>query len=447
MVTSVSSGLVQEFNQKLLSYIKHSPSPFHATSNSRIMLLEEGFSELSEGSKNWDLKKGGKYFITKNDSSIVAFKMGNGPGPSEEGFKVVGAHTDSPCLKLRPRPDLGGQNGGGLTHYTQLGVEVYGGVILSTWFDRDLSLAGKVMVVNSDGKLEKVWVDFKRPIAYLPNVAIHLSRDVNENRSINKQKELPVITGLFEINAQDSNAGLKFAKIIQENLGTHVERVLSWDLYFYDCQPPSLVGVNQEFLASARLDNLLSCFVATSALINSSDERPSLIVLNDHEEVGSETQVGADGPFLKNVWEKVVGKENFSVSIHNSLMISSDNAHGIHPNYPEKHDPQHSPVLNGGPALKVNANQRYATHCGSWAVIELLAKEAGVPLQYFTSRGDMPCGSTIGPITSRKLGLDCVDIGVPTFAMHSVRELAGSKDPFYLFQLFKTFFQTHHDIP
>jgi aspartyl aminopeptidase len=418
----------ENFVSGLMRFLQSSPTPFHAVASIRAKL--QGFTELHEADK-WKVSPGGKYFVTRNDSSIVAFVMGT-QAPSATGFRLVGAHTDSPCLKLRPAPSLADR------HYLRLGVEVYGGILLSTWFDRDLSLAGRVYFTRASGKTGHALIDFERPIAVVPNLAIHLNRSANENRTIHKQSELPPLVAHastkegFEqaVLNELTRAGVKDA-----------ERITGHDLSFYDTQPPALVGLHSEFIASARLDNLLSCYVGASALAAAAGTSTAVLACNDHEEVGSASAPGAQGTFLRSVLERLVGSsEDFSRAIALSTLVSTDNAHGVHPNYPEKHDSNHQPILNGGPALKTNTNQRYATTGETAAIFTACCEAAGVPVQQFVARNDMPCGSTIGPITASVLGVKTVDVGVPTFAMHSIRELAGTQDAQHLARALTEFY-------
>ena len=419
--------------QDLLNFIDASPTPFHAVLNLQEILKVYQFSELKESEK-WDLKQNGRYFVTKNDSSLAAFVVGNRPA-QKSSFKIIGAHTDSPNLKVKPKPDKIFKN------FHQLGVEVYGGVLLSTWFDRDLSLAGRVHFENKKGALQSALVDFKSAVAIIPSLAIHLNRTVNENQSINPQKELPPI--LLQI--QDKNND--FRNILASKLskdGYPVSKILDFELSFYDKNPPAFVGLHDDFIASARLDNLLSCFVAIKGLIASLDNKTAatkVMICQDHEEVGSCSHIGAEGPFLPSILERICfDRESFHQSIKNSIMISSDNAHGVHPNYAEKYDENHGPILNAGPVIKINANQRYATNSETASLFAKLCEDLKVPYQRFVVRADMGCGSTIGPLTSANVGLKVVDVGVPTFAMHSIRELCGGKDSVFLAEVFKSFY-------
>lgn len=413
-----------DFNSGLLSFLHASPTPFHATSMMAASLEDAGFEKLKE-SDTWDLQEGKRYYLTRNDSSLIAFVYGNKP-LSDSGISMVGAHTDSPCLKLKPNT---------VTHkkgYIQLGVEVYGGALLNPWFDRDLSLAGRVSGLNEKGELVHPLVDFKRPLAIIPSLAIHLDREANSERSINAQTDIPPIL-------MQSEEMISFEEILIKESG--LTEILDFELFFYDTQAPAFIGLNNEFLASARLDNLLSCYVGLQAIKEASSEKSALLICSDHEEVGSESTSGAAGPFLEMVLKRINSEhESYSRMIDASMMISADNAHGIHPNFASKHDENHAPLLNHGPVIKVNANQRYASNSQSVSAFKLLCKAVDVPYQSFVTRTDMGCGSTIGPITATKIGVKTLDVGLPTFAMHSIRESAGDKDAYMLYKVLKAYF-------
>lgn len=428
MSTSLSQA---EFNRWLFDFLAASPTPFHAVQSMKRMLDDFGFEALRE-SDNWQLKTGKKYYVDRNQSSLIAFTVGEA---SNMGINMVGAHTDSPCLKVKPIPE---KNKFG---YFQLGVEVYGGALLNPWFDRDLSIAGRISYATQGGELQSTLIDFIDPIAVIPSLAIHLDREANENRSVNKQKHLPAILCLAEKNENPSFNDLLIEHISQLQADLDVSQILDHELFLYDTQAPAFVGLNREFIASARLDNLLSCFTALMALIHCDASRTNVLVCSDHEEVGSASSSGAQGPFLKSVLERLFANgEELTRQLHHSLMISADNAHGIHPNFADKHDENHGPVFNQGPVIKLNANQRYATNSETSALFKLLCQKAGVAFQSFVVRSDMGCGSTIGPITAAELGVKTVDVGLPTFAMHSIRELAGSNDAFDLHKVMHCFF-------
>ena len=421
----------QEQLNRLVAFLHKSPTPFHAVRNMQSRLEEAGYQQLSEKA-SWQLQPGGQYFIIRNDASLVAWKMPKTKDLITSGFRMIGAHTDSPCLKVKPNPELHKHG------YFQLGVEVYGGVLLGPWFDRDLSLAGRVSFQDEEGQLRQALIDFEKPIAVIPSLAIHLDREANNGRAINAQTFLPPILGQAS-EKPDFRALLK-QQIERE--GAHVSQVLDYELSFYDTQPPGLVGLNDEFLTSARLDNLLSCFIGLEALLGSDLVEGQLLICTDHEEVGSMSASGAQGPLLDHLIERLLpDAENRARALAASMMISADNAHGIHPNFSDKHDANHGPLINQGPVIKLNANQRYATTDITSSMFRILAEQENVPVQEFVVRSDMACGSTIGPITSAEIGVKTLDIGVPQFAMHSIREMAGSQDVINTIKVLNRFYR------
>jgi len=432
-----------DFLNGLLDFIQKSPTPFHAVQTMVDILEGAGFRRLKE-TEPWDInhrQAGQRCFVTRNDSSIIAFGL-NQPLP-EHGIQMVGAHTDSPCLKVKPNPEITNNN------YLQLGVEVYGGALLNPWFDRDLSLAGRVSFLSKHNKVEHQLINMKKAVAVIPSLAIHLDRKANEMHTINKQTDLPPVL----MNLPESSIGdeIHFNTLLLEMVNERIAasqpdhpkaiKVLDYELSFYDVQPPALIGLQNDFIASARLDNLLSCYTGLMALLDHQGEQNVLLVCNDHEEVGSVSTAGAQGTFLKSVLTRLCDNdEQTSRMLASSFMISVDNAHAIHPNFADKHEPNHGPIINKGPVIKINANQRYATNSETSALFRHLCDAVDVPVQSFVVRTDMGCGSTIGPITANLLGVPTVDIGVPTLAMHSVRELAGHLDAFYLYRALRQYF-------
>lgn len=420
------------FNAELLTFLKRAPTPFHAVAVMGEHLLAAGFVELDEADA-WQVQPRARYFVTRNQSSLIAFRTGK-RGMADEGLRMVGAHTDSPCLKLKPNAV------NETVGYVKFGVEVYGGVLLNPWFDRDLSLAGRVTVRDKRGVLRSVLIDFERALAIIPSLAIHLDREANEGRSINKQTMLPPLLGLAGEQPFDLHALIK-SELKKHDTSLARADILDFELCFYGTQPPALVGVAEEFIAAARLDNLLSCYTGLKAIIDSKAETAQLMIASDHEEVGSNSSAGARGNFLKSVLERLsADDEVYARTIARSLLVSTDNAHGIHPNFADKHDNRHGPVLNRGPVVKVNSNQSYATNSESAALFKHAAQQAKVSVQSFVTRTDMGCGSTIGPLTAAALGVRTVDVGVPTFAMHSIRELAGADDAHALYRVLLAFF-------
>ena len=430
----------KDFNEGLLQFLHQSPTPFHAVANLAAMLEEAGFSRLDE-SKAWQLEKSCSYYVVRNDSAIIAFRTGRS-ALADSGVRLSGAHTDSPCLKVKPTPLIKKQG------YLQLGVEVYGGALLHPWFDRDLSIAGRVDYLAEDGSLQSILLDLKEPIAFIPSLAIHLDREANTGRKINKQKELPPLVLQLNNDEEFDFDAFLLEQICSQSaveFTSQPKKVLSHELFCYDTQEPALVGLNKQFIASARLDNLLSCYISCTSLIDSNDEHASLLVCNDHEEVGSASTSGAQGPFLKSVLERMIsaelgGADDFERTIRQSVLLSVDNAHGVHPNFSDKHDEEHKPQLNSGPVIKINANQRYASNSRSVALFKSICEQEGIPHQSFVMRSDMACGSTIGPITASGIGVDTVDIGLASFGMHSIRVLAGAEDGVLLFRLIEAFY-------
>lgn len=425
-MTAVNQNL---FNEGLLSFLQASPTPYHAVETLRTALLQAGFQELLE-SQAWPDPLIGLFFIVRNASSIIAINLTQGDQLQQQGLRLLGAHTDSPCLKLKPNAPTLHQG------MLQLGVEVYGGALLHTWFDRDLSIAGRVSFLNTDQQLQHQLIDFQLPIAVIPSLAIHLNREVNTSSSINAQQHLPPVV----LQTTDAT---RFDALVRELLPDNAGDILSHDLFLYDTQPPALVGADEQFISSARLDNLISCYIGLMSLLkNSHSAAPSMLICHDHEEVGSQSDHGANGNFVSCVLKRILGDEtDYSRCLALSMMVSMDNAHGLHPNYLDKHDAQHRPLLNHGPVVKLNANQRYATSGYSQAVITWLAKLVNVKLQPFVMRSDLACGSTIGPISAAQLGIKTVDVGIPQWAMHSIRETAGNQDAFSLYQLISAFLQ------
>src|SRR5690554_4256 len=418
--------------ERLLGFLRRSPTPWHAAANMASRLEAAGFRRLDERDA-WRLTPGERVYVTRNDSSIIALQL---PEGELGALRVIGAHTDSPGLRLKPSA---AQTSAG---WLQLGVETYGGMLLAPWFDRDLGLAGRLHVRHPDGRLQRLLLNVERPVAIIPSLAIHLDRDVNQGRAINAQTQMAPV---FLQGGEKGDLERLLKGWIAEQHGLEGVEILDFELGFHDMQTPARVGVAGELVASARLDNLLSCFVGLEALLASDGSQGVVLVANDHEEVGSASACGAQGPFLGDVLRRVVeqlgggGEEAFVRLIQASRMISCDNAHALHPNFTDKHDAAHGPALNGGPVIKVNANQRYATNSATAAMFRDLCREAAVPVQTFVTRADMGCGSTIGPITATELGVPTLDVGAPQWAMHSIRETAGARDVEYLTRVLAAF--------
>ena len=410
----------QDFNEGLLGFLDASATPFHATQNMSMMFENAGFIKLIEEDK-WELEEGSKYYVTRNDSSVIAFTY-----PKSKNYTMVGSHTDSPNLKLKPNPVIK-EHG-----VVKFGVEPYGGLLLNPWFDRDLSLAGRVSYLDSKDQIQDVLIDVKKAIAIIPSLAIHLDDKANKDRTVNKQTDIsPVLT---------TNDDFDFEEFLKWQLSKldilDVKELYANELSFYDTQSASYVGLSDDFIASARLDNLLSCYVGMLSICSVDEDKPMLFIASDHEEVGSESTSGAGGSFLENTLRRMFSDyDDYMNMIRTSVLISADNAHAIHPNYSDKHDKNHTPYINKGCVIKVNANQRYASNSKTISKFMNVASSLNEPIQHFVTRSDMGCGSTIGPITATRLGIETLDVGLPTYAMHSIRELCGTEDALSLYKI------------
>jgi aspartyl aminopeptidase len=405
----------------LIDFLDGSPSPWHAVESTIARL--EGFVRLDEAD-SWtdasaDLPEAG--YVVRS-GAIIAWRLPSEPAPAHAPLRIVGAHTDSPCLRVKPRPDHGGHG------WKQLAVEVYGGILNNSWLDRDLGVAGRV--VGADGSVSLLNV--AEPVARVPQLAVHLDRDVNGGGLVlDTQAHLTPVWGVGTASSGE------FASWVRD-VGEMSSEPSWWELCLYDVQGAAVIGADHSLLASGRLDNQVSCWAAATALAGAAPtDHVAVMVLNDHEEVGSSSTSGAGGPFLESTLSRIVaarggGAEDLARSLATSSCVSADNAHAVHPNYPERHEPGHRPIVNAGPAIKVNSNQRYATSGDTAAGFQRACERAGVPWQVFVSRNNMPCGSTIGPITATRLGIATVDVGVPQLSMHSARELCGAADPGHL---------------
>ncbi|WP_037675011.1 M18 family aminopeptidase [Streptomyces griseus] len=408
----------------LMTFLAASPSPYHAVANAAERLEKAGFRQVAE-TDAWDGTKGGKYVL--RGGAIVAWYVPEGAAPHTP-FRIVGAHTDSPNLRVKPRPDSGAHG------WRQVAVEIYGGPLMNSWLDRDLGLAGRLTL--RDGSTRLVNVD--RPLLRVPQLAIHLDRAVStEGLKLDKQRHLQPIWGL----GSDVRDGDLIA-FLEETSEIPAGEVTGWDLMTHSVEPPAYLGRDKELLAGPRMDNLLSVHAAVAALtaVASGAETPAhipVLAAFDHEENGSQSDTGADGPLLGGVLERSVfarggSYEDRARAFAGTVCLSSDTGHAVHPNYAERHDPTHHPRVNGGPILKVNVNNRYATDGSGRAVFADACERAGVPFQSFVSNNSMPCGTTIGPITAARHGISTVDIGVAILSMHSARELCGVDDPYLL---------------
>ncbi|MFD8843919.1 M18 family aminopeptidase [Streptomyces pseudogriseolus] len=408
----------------LMSFLAASPTPYHAVANAAERLEKAGFRQVAE-TDAWDGTAGGKYVL--RGGAIIAWYVPEGAG-AHAPFRIVGAHTDSPTLRVKPRPDSGAHG------WRQVAVEIYGGPLLNSWLDRDLGLAGRLSLRDGTTCL----VDVDRPLLRVPQLAIHLDRAVNsDGLKLDKQRHMQPVWGLGE-DVRDGD----LIAFLEETAGLPDGSVTGWDLMVHPVEPPAFLGRDRELVAGPRMDNLLSVHAGTAALAAVAGHGSGLsyipvLAAFDHEENGSQSDTGADGPLLGSVLERSVHARGGSLedrarALAGTVCLSSDTGHAVHPNYAERHDPTHHPRVDGGPLLKVNVNNRYATDGSGRAVFAAACEKAGVPFQTFVSNNAMPCGTTIGPITAARHGIRTVDIGVAILSMHSVRELCGAKDPYLL---------------
>lgn len=423
----------------LIDFIYKNPTAGYFVSNTSALLKKSGFEELSL-SENWkNLSAGKRYFVNKDDAAIFAFKI---PLVGfTNGFRIVGAHVDSPGIKIKPNPEVLKDG------YLQLNTEVYGGPILSTWFDRPLCAAGRIYSRGDDPfkPLCKL-VNINKPIAVIPNLAIHMNRETNINASINNQKHLlPILKTVFD--KRFSKHGVLLERISKES-GVDVKDILDFELNLYDFNKGSVFGLDNEFISSSRIDDQQSAYAGINALTNNkSSNTINLLACFDNEEVGSATKQGADSQVLSSLMERIIlalkgNREDFLVSIARSFFISSDGAHSVHPNYSEKSDITNRPVINKGPVVKMSANQKYTSDVETSSIIKTIADQAGIPLQQFVNHSNEKGGSTIGPLSSTHLDIKAVDIGVSMLGMHSIRETIGIKDHVYLMALLTAFFES-----
>jgi aspartyl aminopeptidase len=421
--------------QDLLQFIDASPSPWHAVLTIEQRLLAQGFTRLEE-TQRWKLDKGGHYYVVRGGSSIIAFKLGQQP-LAQSGFRMIGAHTDSPGLRLKTNAAHASDG------MLRLGVEIYGGPILATFTDRDLSLAGRVNIRTSSG-FDTRLLKFDAPLLRLPNLAIHMNREVNEQGlKLNKQTELPLLFGIAD---EKQPARAQFLAHLAAALGVSVADILTYELNVFDTQPGTFWGAGQEFIANSQLDNLASCHAALTAMLAcNAPAATAICAFFDHEEVGSESAAGAGGSFAYDVIERIslclgLDEEAQHCAAAHSFFISADMAHAYQPNFPNAYEPNHRVLVNAGPVIKTNSNQRYSTSADSAARFMTLCESAGVPCQNYTHRSDLGCGSTIGPIIASRLGVASVDVGAPMWAMHSLRESAGVQDVGYMISAMKAAF-------
>ena len=428
---------MNKYIESLLQFMDSGVCNFLAVDTIKQMLSENGFSE-KRIEQPLQCRPGDKFFVTKNSSAIFAIKIGSRP-INETGFKIITAHSDSPCFRIKPNPEMRSGD-----HIVRLNTEVYGGPILYTWFDRPLSLAGRV-ILRGESALKPVTrlLKIDEPILMIPHLAIHFNRSVNEGNALSKQKYmLPILT---RISDSLSANGL-LINYIAKSLGVDSYDILDFDLFLYNTQPATLTGLNKEFVMSGRLDDLSMAHAAITAIIEATDDEATCIsAIFDNEETGSGTKQGAHSPVLSNLLRRVAecqgaNYDEFCQAVGRSFMISADNAHAFHPNYAEKYDPTNHPSLGGGPVIKINANCKYMTDAHSAAIFKSLCDEAGVPCQYFVNHSDVAGGSTLGNIFTGQLDIEGVDVGNPLLAMHSACETGSTEDHINMIRAFKQFF-------
>lgn len=418
-------------SRELLSFISASPTAFHAVKTASDILKENGFTELNENG-TWELISGGKYYLTRNRSSIIAFKVPSSCLPSS--YMIAAAHSDSPSFKIKHNPESDSAG------YLRINTEKYGGMLCATWLDRPLSCAGRVTVLDN-GKVTTKLVDLDRDLFIIPSVAIHMNRNANENATYNPAVDMQPICGSAKTKGE-------LMKLVAEKCGTKEENIASYDLYLYPRTSGTIWGIKDEFVSSPRLDDLQCVFAALKGLVEAEQNNSlPLLLVTDNEEVGSSTKQGADSTFLSDVLKRINrslggNEDDYMKAVASSFMVSADNAHAIHPNHPEYSDKNNSPAMNGGIVIKHSASQTYTTDAVSAAIFETICKKADVPVQHFTNRSDMRGGSTLGNISGTQVSINTVDIGLPQLSMHSSYETAGVHDTEYLVKAMKTLFSS-----
>ena len=425
--------------ENLIEFLNESPVNFLAVKTLKEILAGRGFREINAADSIGELKAGDQVFFTKNDSSLYAFRIGR-KTLADNGFHLICAHCDSPTFRIKPNAEMLCEGG-----ITKLNTEVYGGPIMSTWFDRPLSLAGRVLIKTDDVmQPETRLLHIKRPLLQITNLAIHFNRQVNDGVKLSKQKDMLPLLGIVTDQLESGNM---LMNVIAEELGVNIPDILDFDLYLYDVAPACTFGVHDEFISGGRLDDLSMVHAGLMALLaTETQDTTQVLAVFDNEETGSQTKQGAGSPFLSTLLQRIVlaqggNQEDFFRSIEKAFMISADNAHAWHPNYSEKYDPTNHPMLGGGPAIKFNAAQKYASDAASAAVFMGICQKAGVPCQRFVNHSDVAGGSTLGNILADSLPLRGVDMGNPVLGMHSVRETGSTADHLYCIKAFTEFYK------
>lgn len=425
----------QTYIDSLFRFIESSPTPFHAVDNMKHALDKKGYRQLLEG-EEWKLEEGGRYYVVRNGSSLIAFRI---PKVFFKGFQIMASHSDAPCLKLKENPEMKTENA-----YVRLNVEKYGGMLCSTWFDRPLSVAGRVIVRTDDGITAKL-VNLKKDLLMLPSLAIHMNREANDGYKYNVQKDM---LPLYSLSSESGRNTTSFMAMIAHEAGVAEEDILGSDLYVYNRMPGSIWGANEEFMSIGKLDDLECVFASMKGFLTAADgDSIPVHCVYDNEEVGSATKQGAASTFLSDTLIRIhesLGRDGVSYrrALASSLMLSADNAHAVHPNYPEKSCPANRPVINQGIVIKFSGNQKYTSDAISAGMFRKICEAADVPTQVFTNRSDMAGGSTLGNISGTQVAVNCVDIGLPQLAMHSSYETAGVEDLGYLIGAAKIFYES-----
>ena len=430
----------KQYSKNMIDFLQNSPCSFLAVENCENRLKENGFICLNNKPK-WELKEGGKYYITRNGSTLISFIIGK--DADKTGFRLIGSHTDSPAFVIKPNCEIKSND-----NYLKLNTEGYGGMIVSSWLDRPLSIAGRVVLKGDNIFTPKTkTIDFKRPVAIIPNLAIHLNRDINNGHKYSKQKEmLPLIS----LTGEDFNEKGYIYDLISKEINVNKEDILDYELFLYEAEKGSLIGINEEFISCSRLDDLMMVYNSLMGFLDYANSKNhtgiKVLYLADNEEVGSQTGQGADGALLRDTLKRLCislfnNEESFYDMAEKSVFISADLAHGLHPNYTEKHDITNQPVLNKGVCIKYAASQKYSTTGVCGGIFDGLCKEAGICYQKFVNHSDTPGGSTIGAMLASQFNTTVIDFGVCIFAMHSIRELASVKDTYDCYKLFVKFYQ------